>query len=124
MKILSVDDSKVMRMIISNAVDLLDYDFLEAQNGKEALKILEDQYKDIKLILIDWNMPEMNGPELIENLKNDERYKSIPFMMVTTENERLHIIQAVKAGAKNYVTKPFTQQDLTVKIMETLNTDL
>jgi len=120
MKILAVDDSSVMRRIMGNAVQLLGYELLEAGDGVSALKILEKEYENIALILLDWNMPQMNGPEFIKYYKADDRFKNIPFMMVTTESDRQNVISAVKMGAINYLCKPFTQQDLTIKIMESL----
>ncbi len=107
-------------MLISNAVNLLGYEFLEASDGVMALEVLENNYQDISLMLVDWNMPNMSGIDLIRFVKNDERFKHIPIMMVTTETEKERIIEAVKAGVKNYVTKPFSAQDLAIKIIETL----
>lgn len=119
MKILSVDDSRTMRQIIRNTVDVLGYDFLEAENGRRALDVLEDRGA-VDMILLDWNMPEMDGMTLLKTLKADPRYKAIPVTMVTTESERARVIEAIKAGAKNYVTKPFTQEILIAKIQECL----
>ncbi|MBX2860947.1 MAG: response regulator [Vampirovibrio sp.] len=118
MKILSVDDSAIIRKIICGCVDVLGYDFLEAENGQQALDILSDQYQDVQLILLDWNMPVMDGYETLTKLKADDRFKEIPVMMVTTESEKTNIIAAMKAGAKHYVVKPFSQEDLTSRIVE------
>jgi len=120
MDILSVDDSKTMRTIVRNTVELLGYGFLEAPNGIEALKIIANHADRICLILLDWNMPEMDGFTLLTTLKADDRYRHIPVTMVTTESERRSVIEAVKAGAKNYVMKPFTQEALVAKINECL----
>jgi two-component system chemotaxis response regulator CheY len=119
MRILSVDDSRTMRQIIRNTVEVLGYDFCEAENGLQALDILKD-IGTVDMILLDWNMPEMDGITLLKTLKADARYKSIPVTMVTTESERARVIDAIKAGAKNYVTKPFTQEILIAKIQECL----
>jgi len=118
-KILSVDDSGVMRRIIGRTVDLLGYGFLEASNGLEALAVVEQHHQDIALIILDVNMPEMDGFELLGKLKSTD-YKSIPVMMLTTESERTRIIEAIQAGAVNYICKPFHAEDLTVKIAESL----
>ena len=120
MNIMSVDDSKAMRMIIKNAVDVLGYGFVEACNGKEALDLLEQGCSDIGLILLDWNMPVMDGMETLVMVKRDERFRSIPVTMVTTEVERHKVIEAITKGAKNYVMKPFSQEDLVAKILESL----
>jgi two-component system chemotaxis response regulator CheY len=119
-KVLSVDDSGVMRRIIGRTVDVLGYGFLEASNGLEALDVIAKNHEEIALIILDVNMPEMDGFELLARLKADPVYKSIPVMMLTTESERGKIIQAIQAGAVNYICKPFQQEDLTVKIAESL----
>jgi two-component system, chemotaxis family, chemotaxis protein CheY len=120
MKILSADDSVMIRRVIKNAVDVLGYDFLEAKDGQDALDVLEKEYADVGLILLDWNMPRLNGLEVLKKIKADERFKAIPVMMVTTEVERQKVIEAISAGAKNYVMKPFSHEDLIAKIMQSL----
>ncbi len=119
-KILSVDDSSVIRRIINGTVDTLGFTMIEASSGEEALDVLQEHYEDVVLALLDWNMPGMNGLELLQKMKADERYAGIPVMMVTTEAERANIIRAIRAGAKHYLTKPFTQEDLAARIMECL----
>ena len=123
-KVLSVDDSGVMRRIIGRTVDVLGYGFLEASNGLEGLDILAKHHEEIALIILDVNMPEMDGFEFLERIKANPVYKPIPVMMLTTESERGKIIQAIKAGAVNYICKPFTPEDLTVKITESLGAGL
>jgi len=124
MKILTVDDSRMIRKLISRAAAVLGHDILEADNGKVALEVLEQSEDPVDLILLDWNMPEMDGFTTLQKLKDDDRYKAIPVMMVTTEAERESVVRAIQAGAKNYLCKPFTQEDLTVKIMECLGMGL
>jgi two-component system chemotaxis response regulator CheY len=119
-KVLSVDDSGVMRRIIGRAVDVLGYGFLEAGNGQEALDVLAREHADVALIILDVNMPEMGGFECLERIKANPATQAIPVMMLTTESERGKIIQAIKAGAVNYICKPFKPEDLTVKITESL----
>lgn len=118
MKILSVDDSAIMRKIIRGASDVLGMDFLEAVDGSEALEVLSREHADVGIILLDWNMPVMNGYETLKAVKNDPRYANIPVMMVTTEGEKNKIVDAVKAGAKHYLVKPFVPEDLVTRIME------
>ena len=120
MKILSADDSVMIRRVIKNAVDVLGYAFLEAKDGQEAVDIVDKEYADIGLVLLDWNMPRLNGLDVLKKLKSDERFKKIPVMMVTTEVERAKVIEAISAGAKNYVMKPFSHEDLVAKIMQCL----
>ena len=78
----------------------------------------------IKLILLDLNMPEMNGFETLDAIKADDRFKNIPVMMVTTEPEKSNISKAISRGAKHYITKPFTQEDLATRIAECLGLGL
>ena len=120
MKILSVDDSAMMRRIISGAIEVVGYECIEASDGLEALNKLSQFHKDIELILLDWNMPNMDGLSLLHKIKENDDYKDIPVTMVTTESEKGKVAEAIKAGAINYVMKPFSQEDLVTKIMESL----
>lgn len=120
MKILSIDDSAIVRKIIRGAVEVLNYDLLEASDGLEGLQVLHNHVEEIALILLDWNMPGLNGLEVLERIKGEEIYSHIPVMMVTTESEKENIVKAIKAGAIHYVVKPFTMEELIKKIMECL----
>ena len=120
MQILSVDDSAIVRKIIRGAAEVLGYELLEASDGLEGLSILEANYKNIDLILLDWNMPGMNGMELLKKAKSNPDLARIPVMMVTTESERENIVKAIKEGASHYMTKPFTVEELIKKILECL----
>ncbi|MBD3346538.1 MAG: response regulator [Chitinivibrionales bacterium] len=124
MRVLSVDDAKSTREFIRNAVDVLGFEFLEAGNGREGLEVLEREESRVDLVLLDWNMPVMNGMEMLKKMKEDKRFRTIPVTMVTTEIERPKVIQAISSGAKNYVMKPFTQEELATKIMEALGMGL
>ena len=117
MKILSVDDSAIIRKIIRSGVELLDFELLEAADGMEALEILA-QAQDVGLILLDWNMPGMDGMNFLLKVKKSESFPDIPIMMVTTESEKENIIKAIQAGAINYLVKPFTIEELMKKVLE------
>ena len=119
MKILTVDDSRMIRVIIKNTIKSLGFDVVEAANADIALEVIEEN-QDVNLILLDWNMPGMNGYELLKILKNDDRYKHIPVMMVTTEGERKNVVKAIQAGAENNLTNPVTPEDLSTKVVECL----
>lgn len=122
MKVLSVDDSAIIRKIIRGSVDVLGLGFLEAGNGMEALEVLAQQHDEVGLILLDWNMPVLDGISTLKKIKEDDRFRGIPVMMVTTEGEKRNVVEAVKAGAKHYLTKPFTPEDLTSKMLECIGT--
>ena len=118
MKLLVVDDSSVIRKIIKVTADMLQMETVEAQDGIEALAILSRSYSEIDLVLLDWNMPEMSGYDVLVKIKNNAQYKHVPVMMVTTEGQKSSIVAAVRAGAANYLTKPFTVEELEAKIIE------
>jgi len=120
MKLLVVDDSSVMRKIIKAAADMLQMEVEEAQDGAEALEKLSRLCTEIDLVLLDWNMPEMSGYDVLVEIRSQEKYKGIPIMMVTTEGQQSNIIAAVRAGADNYLVKPFTVEELESKITECL----
>ncbi len=120
MKILTVDDSRMIRTIIKGVIETLDYEAVEAECGSAAMEILGRDGDEIALVLLDWNMPGMNGLEVLQAIKAEDSLKHIPVMMVTTEAEKSNIVRAIQSGAVNYLTKPFQQQDLVAKIMECL----
>jgi len=124
MKVLVVDDSSVIRRIIKLTVDLLQMETIEAQDGIEALKIISQKYNEINLILMDWNMPEKSGYEVLVEIKSNKQYKDIPVMMVTTEGKSTNIVAAIKAGAANYLIKPFSSEELAEKILECLGNEV
>ncbi|PAF50465.1 chemotaxis response regulator CheY [Helicobacter sp. 13S00477-4] len=123
MKLLVVDDSSTMRRIIKNTLQRLGYeDILEAEHGAEAWQLL-DTTDGIKVLITDWNMPEMNGLELVKKVRSDSRYTDIPIIMVTTEGGKAEVITALKAGVNNYIVKPFTPQVLKEKLEIVLGTN-
>jgi len=115
-KALVVDDSKTIRIILGRILKELGYEVCEAGNGKEALKVMESQKAAVNLVLADWNMPEMNGLELLKQLRQDPDLASLKVIMVTTETELDHVVSALEAGANEYVMKPFTRDILREKL--------
>lgn len=103
-----VDDSRAIRLILSRTLTELGYDVSEASNGAEALRALDRTGDGMSLILVDWNMPEMNGLEFVKRVRADDRFTQIKLMMVTTETQPDQMIAAIEAGANEYVMKPFT----------------
>ncbi len=118
--IMTVDDSAVMRRIISGSIEAIGYTPVQAEHGRAALETLDSKAKEIALILLDWNMPEMNGLDTLKALKADPKTADIPVMMVTTERERGNVVVAIQQGAQHYLTKPFSQQDLMTRMMQCL----
>lgn len=120
MKLLTIDDSRTIRRVISGVGAMLGYEVLEAENGSAAFRVLEEQGDQVGLVLLDWNMPGMNGLEVLKAIKADPRWQHIPVMMVTTEGERSYVVKAIQAGAVHYLTKPFSQEEMAARIMESL----
>ncbi len=113
---LIVDDSKAIRMILSRTVKELGYDVREAANGREALELVAAENNLIDLVLADWNMPEMNGLDLLKQLRRNPLLASLVVVMVTTETELDHMAAALDAGANEYVMKPFSREILIEKL--------
>lgn len=120
LKLLVVDDSSTMRRIIKNTLQRLGFnDVLEAEHGLEAWQILE-RTPDINVLITDWNMPEMNGLDLVRKVRAEKKYENMPIIMVTTEGGKAEVITALKAGVNNYIVKPFTPQVLKEKLEDVL----
>jgi two-component system, chemotaxis family, chemotaxis protein CheY len=117
MKVLIVDDFATMRRILKNILKQIGMkNISEAENGKAALKELKKEKFD--LVLCDWNMPEMPGIELLNQVRSDDALKSIPFVMVTAEAKKENILEAVKAGVSSYIVKPFTAETVNEKLQK------
>ena len=120
--ILVADDSGTMRQVIKKIVGMSGVpvgDFLEAENGKEALKVLEDAWVDV--ILSDINMPEMDGMQFLKEVKAHDVFKSIPVIFITTEASEARMEEARQLGVSGYVKKPFqpeTIKDILVEVLE------
>jgi two-component system, chemotaxis family, chemotaxis protein CheY len=111
--ILIVDDSKTMRQVIKKALSLSGFkvgDCLEAGNGREALDVLSTAWVD--LILSDIHMPEMDGFGLLQALKEHETWQDLPVVMITTEANEQRLQEAMALGARGYIRKPFTPENI------------
>lgn len=114
-KVLVVDDFPTMRRIIKNLLKQLGFENIEeAENGEDAYRKLKSG--DFGLVVSDWNMPVMEGIELLKKVRSDPQLKDIPFLMVTAEAEKEKVIEAIKAGVDNYIVKPFTGEVLKEKL--------
>jgi len=121
MKTLIVDDSRMIRMVLRRIVKKLDHDIVEAGDGLQALTCLE-QHGYFDLALIDWNMPNMNGLELLCAMRKNSQYDGTKIIMVTTEAEYDHMKLALESGANEYIMKPFNDEDVLQKL-QMLNLD-
>lgn len=115
MRALVIDDSRAIRRLIGNILREMDWDVTEAIHGLDALEKL-DEFGCPDLILIDWNMPEMNGLEFIKAARAIPDYKDVLMMMVTTETEMERMAQAFIAGVNEYLMKPFDKCQLLEKL--------
>jgi two-component system, chemotaxis family, chemotaxis protein CheY len=115
-KALVVDDSRTIRTILSRALKDIGFEVLEAENGREALEVMEGQSAAVSLILLDWDMPEMNGLQLLKCLRQAPDFSSTVVVMVTARTDLDHIGEALDAGANEYIMKPFTKEILMGKI--------
>ena len=115
-KALVVDDSRAVRMILVRTLKELGYEVREAANGREALEVIEAEKTAVTLVLADWNMPEINGLELLKRLRQNPELSRLVVVMVTTETELDQMAVALEAGANEYVMKPFTKEILVEKL--------
>ena len=114
-KILVVDDMATMRRIIKGLLEQLGFKNIdEAEDGKVALQKLKSQKYDF--VITDWNMPNMTGLELVQEIRKDPQLKSLPVLMVTAEAKKENVLLAIKAAVNNYIVKPFTAKVLKEKI--------
>ncbi|MDY6972032.1 MAG: response regulator [Thermodesulfobacteriota bacterium] len=115
--VLIVDDSLPMRSVIKRAIRASGFSVgqvFEASSGREALKLLRNEWLD--LVLTDYNMPDMNGLELIGEMKNDELLRTMPAVMITTESSRQRMEEFIEQGAAGYIKKPFTPEEIREKL--------
>jgi PAS domain S-box-containing protein len=117
-KVANGDMSAAMdiRTILSKTLMELGFEVREAANGKEALEVIQAEKTAVTLILVDWNMPEMNGLDLLKRLRQNPEFSSLVVVMVTAETELDHIAEALEAGANEYVMKPFTKDIIIGKL--------
>lgn len=115
-KALVVDDSKPVRMILAKVLRDLGYEVREADNGREALEIMEVEKASVKLVLADWNMPELDGLDMLKQLRRNPALASPVIVMVTSETKLDPMAEALKSGANEYVMKPFTRDILIKKL--------
>lgn len=120
-KILIADDMTTMRkIVIKTCKDLGFSNFIEAADGQIAWQRLNEN-PDVGFVISDWNMPNCTGLDLLKRVRADGRFKVLPFMLVTAENEAAQVAEAIKAGVDGYVVKPFAPEALRVKMADIYN---
>ncbi|MCM8529420.1 MAG: response regulator [Lentisphaeraceae bacterium] len=121
MKVLLIDDSTTMRKIQRRALSTLGIeDVDEAANGREGVDKLQAENYGYNMVLLDMNMPEMGGMEVLKTVRADPKSNNIPIIMCTSVADKEQVMEAIKSGASNYVVKPFTPEDLQKKISKYL----
>lgn len=118
MKALIVDDSRAMRTLLRSMCQNLSYDTVEAPDGKEGLEQAR-RNGPLDVALVDWDMPVMNGLELVQELRADDNFSGTKIMMVTAHNSMDDVVTAIKEGADDFLMKPLTE-DLFVEKMRVL----
>lgn len=117
MRTLLVDDSNTMRRIQRNILESLQIKEVdEAVDGADAFEKMGSGNYD--LVLLDWNMPKMDGFSFLQTIRSMEKFKSTKIIMVTSESEKTKILEAIKAGANHYIVKPFTAEVLMTKLRD------
>jgi two-component system chemotaxis response regulator CheY len=115
MRALVIDDSRTVRMIVGAVLREIGMDVVEAANGVEALEQMK-RHPDIELLLVDWNMPEMNGFDFIRTVRSQSAYNAVRILMVTSESQGEQVSRALSAGANEYLMKPFNKDVLMAKL--------
>jgi len=116
MTVLVVDDSRIMRNVIKKILAGLatKVDCLEAGDGREAYNLI--QTRPVDLALLDWNMPELSGIDFLRLVRGQDTLKNLPVVMITSESAKYSVIEALKAGANDYIVKPVEETNLRAKI--------
>jgi two-component system chemotaxis response regulator CheY len=115
MQALVIDDSRAVRMLVGDILRKQGFDVCDAAHGQEGLEKLTAN-PDIQLVLVDWNMPVMDGLQFIVAVREHRSWDSVRIVMVTTETESEQVQRAIAAGANEYVMKPFTREVLVAKL--------
>lgn len=123
MNVLIVDDSKIVRRVLTNTIkrffketDFKELNISEAEDGLVAMEVMKD--KKIDIMLLDWNMPNMNGEEVVEAVRANKEWNKTRIIMATTEGSKSSVLAMIKKGANGYMVKPFQEE----AIFKTLHT--
>jgi two-component system chemotaxis response regulator CheY len=113
---LVVDDAKVVRLLLADSLSDLGFHVHAAADGRQALDVLT-RMPQADLVLVDWNMPVMNGLDFLKQVRANPAFTSLPVVMVTSETDVQHIVRALEAGANDYIMKPFTTEMIAEKLL-------
>ncbi len=116
MRALVIDDSRTMRKILGRILQPMGFEVAEAGDGREGFERLR-QAGNIDIVLVDWNMPEMDGLAFVRAVRADSTYEAVRLMMVTTESDLSRVATALEAGADEYVMKPFSEDVIREKLV-------
>jgi two-component system chemotaxis response regulator CheY len=116
MRALVIDDSRAMRSILTAILSDLDFEVEEAEDAERAAQLVASDH-DFELALVDWNLPGMNGLELVRHIRANPALSGVRLMMVTTETEIDRVREALEAGADEYIMKPFDREMLLEKLV-------
>ncbi len=124
MNVLIVDDSKIVRRVLSNTMkryfkepEWKELNLFEAEDGNEAMDVMKQ--KKVDIMLLDWNMPNMTGPEVVEAVRANKEWNKTRIVMATTEGSKASVLAMIKKGANGYMVKPF-QEDAIFKTLDTI----
>jgi two-component system, chemotaxis family, chemotaxis protein CheY len=121
-KILIVDDVPTMRRVVKTLLLQKGYhNFIEAENGQKALQLL-DSDPQVSLVISDWDMPEMNGIDLLKSMRKSRKLQKLPFLMIASDREQSSVNEALNFGASNYIIKPFTGAQLNDRLLKLFET--
>ncbi len=125
MKILIIDNTASMRKVVKSMLNQMGFKNIhEADDGATAWPLIEEGQKSnepVEFIISDWNMPKMNGLDLLKKIRESEDFKKLPFLMIAGEAEQGNVVIAVKAGVTNFIVKPFSAETLKEKIGKIFN---
>lgn len=120
MKILIAEDSALMRRAITSVISKLGHETIEAENGADALAKLRKNSQKVGMVILDWNMPVMDGYQALLKIKADDDFAHLPVLMATSDGAEDDVIKAIQAGATSYLIKPFKPEDLAERIEKIL----
>ncbi|HMD97492.1 MAG TPA: response regulator [Terriglobia bacterium] len=115
MRALVIDDSRTTRKILMRMLNKMGFETVEAADGREGLDRLKEMGAS-DLVLVDWNMPVMDGFDFVRAVRAEREYDSVPLVMVTTHNDLESVAQALEAGATEFIMKPFTEDVIREKL--------